>query len=76
MAKQRHISKGSMSDLLRQAILDAPTYLGIERDTGVPRQCIMAFVKGKSTLRLDKADTLAEYFGIECKQTRRRGKRA
>lgn len=74
MTKQRHISKGSMTDLLRQAILDAPTYKGIERDTGVPRQCLMAFVKGESTLRLNNADTLAEYFGIECRQTRKGNK--
>ena len=40
-------------------------YLRLERETGLTRQSLMAFVKGERTLRLDMAEKLAVYFGLE-----------
>ena len=61
----------TMSELLRQSIKDADTYLGIETATGIKRSSLRKFVRGEQSLRLDLADHLAEYFGIE---SRRKGK--
>lgn len=44
----------------------------IERDTGVKRASIMRFMRGETSLRLDVADKLVEYFGIEVHQTGKR----
>jgi hypothetical protein len=41
------------------------SFIALERETGVTRQSIMGFVRGERSLRLDMADKLAEYFGIE-----------
>jgi len=59
-----------ISDLLRrtvaQAIEDGRTnYKALERETGVARASIMRFVRGSQSLRLDMADRLAAYFGLE-----------
>lgn len=60
-----------MTDALRQAILaSGMTFKALERETGVKRQSLMKFVRGEQSLRLDLADKLAAYFGIEA---RRRG---
>lgn len=61
-----------MTELLREAINNAPTLLGVEQATGVKRQSLAKFMRGEQSLRLDIADTLAAYFGIESRQTRRR----
>ena len=56
-----------MTELLREAIADSgTTFLGIERETGIKRQSLMKFARGEQSLRLDIADRLAQYFGIEC----------
>jgi plasmid maintenance system antidote protein VapI len=59
-----------MSALLRQTIAQAiesgrTNYLTLERETGVARASIRRFVNGERTLRLDVADQLAAYFGLE-----------
>jgi plasmid maintenance system antidote protein VapI len=62
----------TMTELLRQAMTEpGRTFLGIQRDTGVKRQSMMKFARGKQSLRLDMADRLAAYFGIE---VRRKGR--
>ena len=56
----------SLSDILRQAIVESGiSYVALERETGVVRASIMRFVRGDQSLRLDKADRLAEYFGLK-----------
>lgn len=53
------------------------THKGLERETGVKRQSIMRFVRGDQTLRLDIADKLASFYGLELvpsKTTKRKGK--
>jgi plasmid maintenance system antidote protein VapI len=67
-----------ISDLLRRTIADAvgggrTSYKALERNTGVTRASIMRFVRGTNSLRLDKADRLAAYFGLEL-QAKRKGR--
>jgi plasmid maintenance system antidote protein VapI len=68
-----------ISDLLRRTVAEAieqgrTNYLTIERETGVQRASIRRFVTGERTLRLDVADQLAAYFGLELRPGK--GKRA
>ena len=63
----------TMTELLREAIANADTLLGIERATGVHRAALRRFRDGETSLRLDIADKLADYFRIE--SHRRRGGR-
>jgi transcriptional regulator with XRE-family HTH domain len=37
----------------------------IAADTGIPETSISRFVDGKTSLRLDKADVLARYLGLQ-----------
>jgi plasmid maintenance system antidote protein VapI len=64
--------KPTMTELLRQTMTKpGRTFLGIEQATGVKRQSLMKFARGEQSLRLDLADRLAAYFGIE---VRRKGR--
>jgi len=56
-----------MTELLREALKRADSFRAVERATGVKRQSLMKFARREQSLRLDKADILAEYFGIEMK---------
>ena len=56
----------SVSDVLRNAIAESGLSLyRISLDTGVVKSSLMRFVSGETSLRLDKADALAEYLGLE-----------
>jgi transcriptional regulator with XRE-family HTH domain len=69
MARKRE----TMSDVLRQAIVESGLALiALERATGVQRMSIARFLRGTHSLRLDKAELLAAYFGLEL--GRRRGR--
>jgi plasmid maintenance system antidote protein VapI len=60
-----------ISDLLRRTIAESGTPLQrLERETGVTRASIMRFVRGTQSLRLDMADRLAAYFGLELRPKR------
>jgi plasmid maintenance system antidote protein VapI len=60
------MSETPIADALRNTIIKSGmTYLGLERETGVTRASIMRFVNGERTLRLDMADRLAAFFGLE-----------
>jgi transcriptional regulator with XRE-family HTH domain len=61
----------SMTELLREALNAAPSLAEIERRTGLKRQSLAKFMRGEQSLRLDLADILADYFGIESRHTRR-----
>ncbi len=55
-----------MTKRLRDAVNASPlSFRALEHETGVFRQTLMKFARGESSLRLDKADKLAEYFGLE-----------
>jgi len=60
-----------MTALLREALQRAESLRAVERATGVKRQAMARFMRGEQSLRLDKADVLAGYFGIECRQARK-----
>jgi plasmid maintenance system antidote protein VapI len=65
-----------ISDLLRRTIREAieagrTSYKALERETGVTRASIMRFVRGSQSLRLDMADRLAAFFGLELRAKRK-----
>ena len=56
----------TMTEVLRRRIEESDLpFLTLEQQTGVLRQSLMKFVRGETTLRLDAADKLAEFFGLE-----------
>ena len=58
-----------ITDLLRRTIADSGLpLLVIQRKTGVQRASVMRFLRGEQSLRLDVADKLAAYFGLELVQ--------
>lgn len=60
---------GSMTELLREALLAAPSLNAIEKATGVRRQTMAAFMRGEQrSIHLASADKLAQHFGIVCSQ--------
>lgn len=61
----------SISSRLRAAIVESGfAYIALERETGVARASIMRFVRGDQSLRLDKADRLAAFFGLSLQNER------
>jgi plasmid maintenance system antidote protein VapI len=48
------------------------SYYAIERATGVKRPSIIYFMRGERSLRLNIADRLAVYFGLEVRAKRKR----
>jgi plasmid maintenance system antidote protein VapI len=68
-----------ISDLLRRTIAEAvegrrTNYKALERETGVTRASIQRFVRGTQFLRLDMADRLAGFFGLELRPAKRKGR--
>ena len=62
----RHTT-GTMTELLRAALLAAPSLNAIEKATGVRRQTLASFMRAEQvSIHLVSADALAEYFGIVC----------
>ena len=65
--------KPTMTDVLRAAIQESGlSAYRISKDTGLVVTSIIRFANGETSLRLDKADVLAEYFGLELMGTRDR----
>jgi plasmid maintenance system antidote protein VapI len=70
-------TKSPMTDALRKAINDSGiTSKALERETGVKRASIVRFRRGDQSLRLDLADKLAVYFGLDMVPNKRKGKGA
>jgi transcriptional regulator with XRE-family HTH domain len=68
-------TKNTMTQALRDAIRQSGlTYLELEKQTGLKRASLMRFVQGEQSLRLDLADQLAEFFGIEVRAGKQKGK--
>jgi hypothetical protein len=62
-------SREPISALLRQTIVESGvSYNALQKATGVTRASIMRFVRGSQSLRLDRADQLAEFFGLELRK--------
>ena len=65
----------AMTKALRQAVRESGESLyAICKATGLNEDSLSRFMRGKQSMRLDLADRLADHFGIECRQTRRKGK--
>lgn len=65
-------ARKSMTELLRAVIADSGmAHIAIERATGVKRASIMRFMRGEQSLRLDLADKLAAFFGVEVHRKRK-----
>ncbi len=54
-----------MTELLRQALIDADNKYAVAKATGVQKTSLIRFLRGEQSLRLDMADRLAAHFGIE-----------
>jgi transcriptional regulator with XRE-family HTH domain len=71
MGKSRR--KPTMTDVLKAAIAESGlTRYRIAKDTGIDEAALMRFMRGETSLRLDRADVLAEYLGLEL--TKRKAK--
>ena len=56
----------TMSNALKKAIAESGlTLYRIYKDTGVQKTSLIRFMRGEQSIRLDKADALAEYLGLE-----------
>lgn len=65
-----------MTELLREALAERKeAFRAIEAATGVPNPSLVRFLAGRQSLRLDMADKLAAYFGIEVTRPSRKGRR-
>jgi len=60
----------TMTEVLRQSLADSESVRAVSRATGVPQCSLSRFLAGKQ-LRLDMADRLAAYFGVEVRPPRR-----
>jgi transcriptional regulator with XRE-family HTH domain len=55
-----------LTDVLRAAVEESGlTQYRIAKDTGIAPTSLMRFIRGQTSLRLDKADALAAYLGLE-----------
>jgi len=66
-----------MTELLREALAEAveqgQSIRSIAREAGLKHPALLKFLRGDQSLRLDLADRLAAYLGIESRRTRRKG---
>ena len=61
-----------MTEVLRTAIRDSGlSAYRISKDTGLAVTSIIRFVEGETSLRLDRADVLADYLGLELVRKRK-----
>jgi ribosome-binding protein aMBF1 (putative translation factor) len=65
-------ARSTMTEILRTAIRDSGlSAYRISKDTGLVVTSIIRFVEGETSLRLDKADLLADYLGLELVKKRK-----
>ena len=63
----------TMTDRLRQAIAESGLpMLRLANESGIERVSLIRFARGDQSLRLDIADRLAVYFGLELQSVKRR----
>jgi hypothetical protein len=68
---------GTMTELLRAALLASPSLNAIEKATGVRRQTLASFMRAEQvSIHLASADRLAEHFGIVCSRPERAKRKA
>jgi hypothetical protein len=58
--------RSTMTDVLKTAIEESGlTLYRIAKETGIVGTSLLRSMQGETSLRLDKADVLAEYLGLE-----------
>ena len=63
----------TLTDALRDAINESElSFKRLEAETGVLRQSLMKFARGETSLRLDIADRLMDYFRLTVVKEKRR----
>jgi len=65
MARNERKDEPTMTQLLKEALLDCDSLYRVVKDTGVQLASLIRFRRGAQSLRLDKADVLARYFGVK-----------
>lgn len=68
-----HMAYKALTDLLREKLNEVENLNDVSRDTGLIYASLMRFRRGDQSLRLDMADLLCEYFGIEHVSRKRKG---
>ena len=64
--KRKPPTPKNLTDTLRDAInASEHSFLQLEIRSGVIRQSLMKFARSEQSLRLDQADKLAAFFGLE-----------
>ena len=64
--KKTSRNKQAITDVLKRAIAESGlTHLRLSQETGIARASLIRFMQNQTSLRLDKADKLANYFGLE-----------
>ena len=65
-------TKPTMTEVLKAAIEQSGvSRYRIAQDTGILETSLSRFMRGETSLRLDKADVLAEYLGLELVKNRK-----
>ncbi|MBM4042698.1 MAG: helix-turn-helix transcriptional regulator [Planctomycetes bacterium] len=64
-----------MTELLREALRESDSLRAVARATGVHQPNLSRFLAEKGSLRLDKADALARFFGFRVTRPPRRAKK-
>jgi len=70
----RRKTNQNVTDTLRELLAEVPSMRAVARETGVDIASIIRFVKGQSSMRLDRADALFEYFSLELRKPSKRGR--
>lgn len=66
MSRRKTKPPAPLTDVLRAAVAGSGlTQYRIAKDTGIVPTSLMRFLRGETSLRLDKADALAAYLELE-----------
>jgi len=68
----RKSTNPTMTKLLREALGEAESLYSVAQSTGVQKASLIRFLRADQSLRLDMADKLAAYFGIESHRPKRK----
>ena len=72
MSRAKPKSSSMLTDVLRAAVGQSGlSQYRIARDTGIVPTSLMRFMRGETSLRLDKADALAAYLQLELVKKRK-----
>lgn len=67
-------TKPTMTKLLRKALAEAESLNAVANTTGVQKASLIRFLRAEQSLRLDMAEKLAAYFGVECQRRETKGR--